>query len=162
MKPAYLNPSAVARHTPGFRGVVWVSFGHTATPADKASTEGLPRQDLHFTSADRESLRQLKSVLASSCVGVRLVLAGPAADIHSAAAAAAECGLLEEEIRLLSESAGMTVVFCGHCHTTTPSTQGPGSDVDCQGCATTLAISDHFSRRKAAYLGFAAHAEEAA
>jgi hypothetical protein len=161
MRPADVNPSAVAGHMPGFRGVVRVSFGQTANLADD-SNEGRPRQDLHFASADQESLGQLKSVLASSYVGVRLVLAGPPADIHAAAAAAAECGLIEEEIRLLSEAAGITVVFCGHCHATTSSTQGPGSEVDCQGCATTLAISGHFSRRKAAYLGFAAHAEEAA
>jgi hypothetical protein len=34
--------------------------------------------------------------------------------------------------------------------------------VDCQACATAMAVSDHFSRRRGAYLGFAARAEEPA
>lgn len=161
MKPASVDPSAAAGRATGYRGVVLVSFGHAESLAAER-TDGRPRQNLHFESADHESLRQLKSVLASTFVGVRLVLAGPQSDICAAAAAAAQCGLVQEEIRLLSEGAGTWRVFCGHCHATTSSAQGPGSEVDCQGCATTLAITGHFSRRQAAYLGFAAHAEEAA
>ncbi|MGO4236964.1 dimethylamine monooxygenase subunit DmmA family protein [Pseudarthrobacter sp. YAF2] len=161
MKPAYVNPSAVAGPVHGFRGVICVSFGQAESLAPE-NPDGLPQQDLHFTSADHESLRQLRSVLASTYVGMRLVLAGPTADIQAAAAVAAECGLVEEEMRLLGKGAGISVVFCGHCHTKTPSLQGPGSEVHCQGCSTTLVISGHFSRRKAAYLGFAAHAEESA
>lgn len=159
--PAVYTMSAEAAGTgPGFRGVVGVSFGNPAAPSgDSAGIRS--RRDLHFESADAWALRHLKSVLVQACVGVRLVLSGPPADVQAAAAAAAECGLVDEEITLLTEGAGPLVVFCGHCHTPTPSAAGPGSEIECRGCARVLAVSSHFSRRKAAFLGFAAHAEEA-
>jgi hypothetical protein len=34
--------------------------------------------------------------------------------------------------------------------------------VKCQGCDIILTVTDHFSRRRGAYLGYSAHAEEAA
>lgn len=146
---------------PGFRGILRVSFGHPRDPAGE-DTGGRPRRDLHFDSAHPGALPQLRSAFAGARVGVRLVLAGPPADIHAAAAAAAECGLVDEEITLLADGAGPRVVVCGHCHAATPTSAAPGSEVDCQGCATAMAVSDHFSRRRGAYLGFAARAEEPA
>ena len=74
----------------------------------------------------------------------------------------AECGLVDEEITLLCDEVGPRVIFCGHCHTSTTTDHPIGTDVDCQGCATTLTFTDHFSRRVGGYLGFSAHAEEAA
>jgi hypothetical protein len=53
------------------------------------------------------------------------------------------------------------VIYCPHCRTTTID-EAAGSEVACQGCTTTLTITDHFSRRRGAYLGYSAHAEEAA
>ncbi|WP_311133338.1 dimethylamine monooxygenase subunit DmmA family protein [Arthrobacter oryzae] len=154
-------PATGAGCEPGFRGVICVSIGATDALANH-NTGGRPRHDLCFASANPGTLSDLRSELGRSCVGVRLVLAGPPADIHAAAAAAAECGLLEEEITLLCDDVGPRVVFCGHCRTATTTVQAPGAEVDCQGCATTLAITDHFSRRLGGYLGFSAHAEEAA
>ena len=95
-------------------------------------------------------------------MGVRLVLTGPLADIQAAAAVAAECGLVEEEVTLVGDGSEHRKVFCAHCRTVTMTVEPIGSEVECQGCATVLSISNHFSRRIAAYLGFAAHAEEAA
>nr|WP_302846617.1 dimethylamine monooxygenase subunit DmmA family protein [Arthrobacter sp. ok909] len=101
------------------------------------------------------------SVFSSSRVGVRLVLAGPPTDIRAAAAAAADCGLLGEEVTLLPHETGPRLVYCPHCLATTID-GAAGTEVKCQGCATTLSITDHFSRRRGAYLGYSAHAEEAA
>lgn len=117
--------------------------------------------DLQFTSANPKALSDLKAALRNSCVGVHLVLAGPPADIHAAASTAAECGLSDEELTLLSDGVGPCVVFCGHCHTLTTTDQAIGSEVSCQGCDTTLYFTNHFSRRVGGYLGFSAHAEEA-
>jgi dimethylamine monooxygenase subunit C len=144
---------------PGFRGVICASFGSTDDIAGQ-DTGGRPRHDLRFPSANPQTLSELRSVLERSCIGVRLVLAGPPADVHAAAAAAAECGMLDEEMTLRCDENGPRIVFCGHCHTAT-TVQPGGSEVDCQGCGTTLAITDHFSRRVGGYLGFSAHAEEA-
>ncbi|WP_461186609.1 dimethylamine monooxygenase subunit DmmA family protein [Arthrobacter sp. Z4-13] len=153
--------SAAGGNGPGFRGVICVSFGKPAVPAPE-DAPGALRQHLDFESADREALSCLQLVLSDACVGVRLVLAGPPADVHAAAAAAAGCGLVEEEIEILQDTGEPSTVFCGHCHTTARTQQQPGSNVVCQGCGTVLIISSHFSRRQASYLGYAAHAEEAA
>lgn len=144
---------------PGFRGVICASFGSTGDTAGHA-TGDQPRHDLHFESATPESLSELRQALENSHVGVRLVLAGPPADIRAAAALAADCGLLEGEVTLLSDEVGPRVIYCPHCRTTTIDGSG-GSELECQGCSTTLAITDHFSRRKGAYLGYSAYAEEA-
>ena len=138
-----------------------MSFGSTDV-LQRHDTGGGPRQDLRFDSAVPAALANLRSVLGRSRVGVRLILAGTPADVHAAASAAAECGLVDEEITLLSDEVGRRVIFCGHCHTATTTDHPIGTDVDCQGCATTLTFTDHFSRRVGGYLGFSAHAEDAA
>ena len=146
---------------PGFRGVICASFGSTEALADH-DTGGQPRHDLRFASANPQTLSDLRLVLGRSHVGVRLVLAGPLADIRAAAAAASECGLLGDEVTLLDDEVGPRVVYCPHCRTATTTVEPVGSEVECQGCATILSITDHFSRRMGAYLGYSAHAEEAA
>jgi hypothetical protein len=145
---------------PGFRGVIYVSFGSGDTAGHDSGVQ--PRHDLRFDAADPEALAELRSALASSHVGVRLVLAGPPVDIRAAAAAAAECGLQQEEITLLGDDSAPRVIYCPHCRSTTKTVRPAGEEVPCQGCGTILATTDHFSRRLGAYLGYAAHAEEAA
>lgn len=145
---------------PGFRGVICASFGSTGDTAGR-DTGDRPRFDLHFTSANPEALSELRAALGRACVGVRLVIAGPPADVHAAAAVAAGCGLLDEEMTLQCDENGPWVVFCGHCHVSTTTTQAIGSEVVCQGCGIALATTDHFSRRRGGYLGYSAHAEEA-
>ena len=154
-----MPPAAGTGLEPGFRGVICASFGATGDTAG-LDTNGRPRHDLHFEAATQDALSELRTVLASSRVGVRLALTGPPADIRAAAAVAIESGLLEEEVTLLPHEAGPRAIYCPHCLTTTidPSAR---SEVQCQGCATTLAVTDHFSRRKGAYLGYSAYAEEA-
>jgi dimethylamine monooxygenase subunit C len=120
------------------------------------------RQDLAFASASPESLERLKAVLNQANVGVRLVLAGPSADILAARSTATECGMIEEEMTLLHEGTGHHCVFCAHCRATTAVSGAAGNEIACSGCATVLSVSGHFSRRLAAYLGYAANAEEAA
>ena len=159
--PSASTTAVSADSGPGFRGVLCVSFGRTEALAGE-DTGARTRQDLSFESANPETLSQLQSLFGEARIGFRLVLAGPPADIHAAAAVAAQSGLLDEEIRLLSDGTGPLVVFCGHCHALTATRGAPGSETECHGCATTLAVSDHFSRRHGGYLGYAAHAEEAA
>lgn len=161
MRSAIMTPAAGAVPGPRFRGVICASFGSTEALGDPA-TGGRPRRHLRYEPAAPENLTHLASVLNEACVGVRLVLAGPPAHVHAAAAAAAECGLLDEEVTLRCDEAGPRVIFCAHCRTATETVQAAGSEVDCPGCATTLAFSGHFSRRIGGYLGYAAHAEEAA
>ncbi len=145
---------------PGFRGVICVSFGATGD-AVGYDTGGQPRYDFRFDAATAEALSELRSALGSSHVGVRLVLAGPTADVRAAAAAAAECGLQQEEMTLLSDETAARVIYCPHCRASTKTGRPAGEEVQCQGCGTVLVTTDHFSRRLGAYLGYAALAEEA-
>lgn len=160
MHSASMTSTALVDLEPGFRGVICASFGFADGTAEY-NTGGRPRHDLRFESASPEALAELRFALGQSRVGVRLVLSGPPADIHAAAADAARCGLLDEEMTLLCDEDGPRVVFCGHCHDTTTTLLPPGAEVECRGCATVLATTDHFSRRRGAYLGYSAHAEEA-
>ncbi len=146
---------------PGFRGLIRVSFGK-ATPLTADGNDSRPQHYLHFDSASVEALSQLRFAIELACVGVRLLITGPPRDIHAAAAVAAECGLAEEEVTLVSDECELRIVFCAHCRTRTETAKPVGSEVECQGCGTDLEIANHFSRRQAAYLGFAANAEEAA
>jgi dimethylamine monooxygenase subunit C len=160
MRSASMPSAAGNGLEPGFRGVICVSFGSTDDTA-VPDTDGQLRYDLHFEAATADTLSELASVFSSSRVGVRLVLAGPPTDIRAAAAVAADCGLLGEEVTLLSQETGPRLVYCPHCLSTTID-EAAGTEVKCQGCATVLAVTDHFSRRRGAYLGYSAHAEEAA
>ena len=161
MRTAPRPPATGASWKPGFRGVICASFGEAAALADHEAGD-LPRQELRFVSANPQALARLRSVLGRSLVGARLILTGPPADVHAAASVAADCGLVDEEMTILCNEVGPRVIFCGHCHTSTTTDLPIGTDVHCQGCATTLTFTDHFSRRVGGYLGFSAHAEEAA
>lgn len=150
--------TSTGSRVPGFRGVICASFGSTDALADH-DTGDQPRQNLLFPSANLNALCELRSVLGYSRVGVRLLLHGPLADIRAAAAVAAECGLVGDEVTLLNDEVGPREVYCPHCRTTT-TVAAADPEVDCQGCATTLTITNHFSRRMGAYLGYSAHVEE--
>jgi dimethylamine monooxygenase subunit C len=139
-----------------------VTFGPEPQAGTGPHSPPESRQDLSFGSASPESLERLKAVLNEARVGVRLVVAGPSADIYAARAAAAECGMVEEEMTLLHRVDGQRRVFCAHCRATTLVPEAAGVGIGCSGCATVLSVSEHFSRRLAAYLGYAANAEEAA
>ncbi|WP_159708904.1 dimethylamine monooxygenase subunit DmmA family protein [Arthrobacter sp. 18067] len=159
MRSASMPPAAGTGLEPGFRGVICASFGTGDTA--KLHSDGQPKHDFRFDAATPEALSQLRSALGCSKVGVRLLLAGPTPDIRAAAAVAAECGLQQEEMTLLSEEAAPRAIYCPHCHSTTTTLRVAGSEVRCKGCGTNLTTTDHFSRRMGAYLGYQAHVEEA-
>ncbi|KUM32461.1 dimethylamine monooxygenase subunit DmmA family protein [Arthrobacter sp. EpRS71] len=154
-----MPPAAGTGSEPGFRGVICASFGADNTA--ELPGGGQPKHDLRFDSATPEALSELRRALGCSKVGVRLMLAGPTSDIRAAAAVAAECGIQQEEMTLLSEENAPRAIYCPHCHATTPTLRVAGSEVKCTNCCTNLTTTDHFSRRMGAYLGYQAHVEEA-
>ncbi|PYI64043.1 hypothetical protein CVV68_22775 [Arthrobacter livingstonensis] len=162
MRPASMTVPEGICCDPGFRGLICVSFGKTDSLTADYHTGGQRRHVIHFDGANTDTLSYLRSTIELACVGVRLVLIGPMADIKAAAAVAAECGLADDEVTLVSDGSEHRTVFCAHCRTVTKTVEPTGSELECQGCTTVLSISNHFSRRIAAYLGYAAHAEEAA
>jgi hypothetical protein len=104
------------------------------------------------------ALEALGSMLRSSQMGLRLDLVGPEDAIWQAAGVAARYGMSSAEMRLFQTGTKARPVFCVHCRAMT---RGVRTNlVDCSGCARTLFVRDHFSRRLGAYMGFQIDAEE--
>lgn len=109
------------------------------------------------TAAD--ALGALDSAIATSSVGVRLLVAGPAGDCLLVRAHALRAGLEDDEISVVSTGSGPITVFCSHCRATTTAAAGIDDVVPCAGCGRNLLVYHHVSRRTGAYLGFMVDAE---
>lgn len=106
-------------------------------------------------------LGQLQRDLGLAMVGVRILLAGPEADVYAARAVALGSGAVDSELLLRVTGASERRVYCPHCAATTTAEVGIGGILDCSGCSRSLAVYHHFSRSTARYLGFMADAEDA-
>lgn len=107
---------------------------------------------------DDELETVLRDRLAAAMVGMRLHLAGSDAFVRRMSAAALDAGLLPDEIAVIAETDPAAYrVACVHCRAITePVTE---TVMRCAGCRRALFVYHHFSRRKAAYMGFQADAE---
>ncbi len=100
----------------------------------------------------------LRDRLAHARVGVRLHLAGTDALVRRLTAAGLEAGLHEDEIGFACDRKQLAYrVACVHCHAITEPVET--TVADCAGCGRLLLVYHHYSRRKAAYMGFQADAE---
>ncbi|WP_312778369.1 dimethylamine monooxygenase subunit DmmA family protein [Corynebacterium variabile] len=112
--------------------------------------------------ADRglNGLPQLRRMLLTSTVGLRLLVTGTEWQVLTVTAVARECGLLASEIRASATSPGISgdavplIVFCAHCEaeTLSPATT-PGATTTCAGCGRHLEIHPHVNSSQARYLG---------
>jgi len=69
-------------------------------------------------------------------------------------------GMLPEQIKLCAPVEQYRTVYCCHCyHFSTGVTHSPAT---CAGCQRLLAVTDHFSRKSGAYLGYQVNAEDPA
>lgn len=121
------------------------------------ATLGVPES---VSSADsvEELERLLHDLLATAVVGVRVHVAGSDAVVRRLGAVAWDAGLLADEIGLACDvEQAVYRVACVHCGEIVESVSD--TIVDCTGCGRTLFVYHHFSRRKAAYMGFQADAE---
>ncbi|MGY1631706.1 dimethylamine monooxygenase subunit DmmA family protein [Geodermatophilus sp. SYSU D01186] len=109
---------------------------------------GLPR-------TDEGSGAELARRLGALCVGARLVIAGPEADVLAMAAHARRAGLVPEEITTFAVGRESLRVFCVHCEVTSRLAADPGAEVDCPGCGTRLEVHEHVSGHRGSYLASA-------
>ncbi|MGY1820779.1 dimethylamine monooxygenase subunit DmmA family protein [Geodermatophilus sp. SYSU D00079] len=109
---------------------------------------GLPR-------TDEGSGAELARRLGALCVGARLAIAGPEADVLALAAHARRAGLLPEETTTFAVERESLRVFCVHCGTTSRLATAPGAEVDCPGCGTRLEVHEHVSGHRGSYLASA-------
>jgi dimethylamine monooxygenase subunit C len=151
--------------TRGREYVLW-AFGPEGYLAGAAWLEetdpGVPTEQHSAPAAEREVLAAIQASLATAVVGVRVVFAGPEADVYAARAVALDAGACGDEIVLLITSAKQRRVYCPHCRTTSVTLAPLAGTVPCSGCSRTLMVYHHFSRRTARYLGFLADTEDIA
>jgi dimethylamine monooxygenase subunit C len=102
-------------------------------------------------------LEALPGVLDASLMGARLYVAGPESFMGLVMRTAHEFNLNRDEVR--AEECGTLArrVYCIHCNVVTEEVRT--NIVSCRGCARSLLVRDHYSRRLAAYMGVMADAE---
>lgn len=158
-------PAGVPGVDPAARAVAMLGFGpageQVVTGWAGQVGRGVPVWSRLAARADLPALAALEDHLGSATVGVRLMLAGPEADVLAARSAAVRCGLVDAELRTAVTDTGLKRVFCAHCRTTTEGVVAVAAEVECSGCRRRLHVYAHLSRRLGAYLGFMADAEEA-
>lgn len=131
-----------------------VELLHAGEPA---TAEATLREHAGEPAAAEAALREW---LAVAHVGVRLHLVGSDAFVRRMAAVAVASGLQADEIGVSADEARPAFrVACVHCRAITEPAER--TVVRCAGCARTLFVYHHYSRRKAAYMGFQADAEVA-
>ncbi|MFT4126166.1 MAG: dimethylamine monooxygenase subunit DmmA family protein [Gordonia sp. (in: high G+C Gram-positive bacteria)] len=105
----------------------------------------------------------LRSAIARSAVGVRVLVAASAGDGLCLRAVAVGAGLEDDELAVTvvdpDPGTAAIAVFCSHCRTTNHVAAEVDDVVGCGGCHRDLLVYYHVSRRSGAYLGFMVDAE---
>ncbi|MDN7122780.1 hypothetical protein INN71_15425 [Nocardioides sp. ChNu-153] len=102
----------------------------------------------------------LHADLAVARVGHRVLVAGTAEACLAVRAAAVRAGLADDELRFGAVAADVRTVWCVHCSATTTAAVAAGGVVACPGCARSLLVYEHVSRRTGHHLGFMVDAED--
>lgn len=101
----------------------------------------------------------LDVLLAEARVGMRFLVTGPEAEVYAVRARLREAGAIDEEISLLVTDRSRIRVYCAHCQHTHLHEARVNETVFCPGCRHQLIVHYHFSRQRAAYLGYMVGAE---
>jgi hypothetical protein len=105
------------------------------------------------------SYEALDALLAEARVGMRFLVTGPEAEVYAVRARLREAGAIDEEISLLVTDRSRIRVYCAHCQHTHLHEARVNETVFCPGCRRRLIVHYHFSRQRAAYLGYMVDAE---
>jgi hypothetical protein len=130
--------------------------------AAAAADQGHPVQRMTVDGrVDDGALTELARRLDRLCVGARLAVCGPEADVLVVAAAARRVGLLPEELAAFAVDRGDLSVFCVHCEATSRAAAAPGAEVTCPGCRRRIEVHEHVSGHRGSYLASAIAPPEA-
>ncbi|WP_156910393.1 dimethylamine monooxygenase subunit DmmA family protein [Nocardia mangyaensis] len=105
------------------------------------------------------------AALASARTGWRFLVVGDGAGVARIRARIVAAGAIDEELITVvlgaddGFDAGTREVFCAHCRSTTATGARIDETMTCGGCGVELVVYYHFSRRRHAYLGYSADAE---
>jgi len=115
---------------------------------------------VHLCADVAAGIAALEADLVSARVGHRVLVAGTADACLAVRAAAVRAGLADDELRFGVVAADVRTVWCVHCSATTGAAVGLDEDLTCSGCARTLVVYPHVSRRTGHHLGFMVDAED--
>lgn len=96
----------------------------------------------------------LPHILAEQKMGTRLYLAGNWETVESVAERAMEAGFTEQEMEIHGIDTPPVRLFCPKCYGVQQLDKYPSPSACCPQCGVSLDISQHYSRRWKAYLGF--------
>lgn len=136
-----------------------ISVLYTPTAgADYAKTlQKVVPEGLQILASELEVLAQLKALLPTMLMGMRLYVAGSEDFMWSVAEVVKSFGI--EDADIMKEIAGTLArpIYCVHCKAIT---HGVTTNIGkCSGCGRMLFVRDHFSRRLGAYMGLMIDAE---
>jgi DNA-directed RNA polymerase subunit RPC12/RpoP len=130
------------------------SSGSDAQPAHFAA---LGLEELRIFPDAPSLLKEFRSLLDASLMGLRLYVAGPESFIGLAMKVALEFDLNKDEMRAEELGTRARRVYCIHCRATAEEVRT--NIVRCADCGSWLLVRDHYSRRLAAYMGVMVDAE---
>ncbi|MHC9293919.1 dimethylamine monooxygenase subunit DmmA family protein [Mycobacterium sp. LTG2003] len=137
-----------------------IAFGSADDVVSVWTTQLPVEPTVHRVTTDEEARAALAGDLASAVVGWRLMIAGPANACLRLRACALERGVADDEMTIASTEVATRDVQCVHCRAVTTAAVDLESTLRCAGCARTLLVYYHVSRRQGAHLGFMADAEQ--
>ena len=113
--------------------------------------------DVSLFGREEELLTRLQDVLNHSVMGTRLYVAGPESFMGLVMRIARHFNLNKDEVR--AEECGSLArrVYCIHCQTATENVTT--NIAQCKDCNRWLLVRDHYSSRRAAYMGVMVDAE---
>ncbi|MDR4946447.1 dimethylamine monooxygenase subunit DmmA family protein [Neobacillus cucumis] len=111
----------------------------------------------HASAEDRSlfipfSKNDVPTILYKQLVGTHLLIAGNPAFLGEIKELAYLAGFSENEIQSVVLGPKEETVFCVKCYSSNLKQQA--EEIHCRHCETTLQVSNHFSKRLNAYLGY--------
>ncbi|MDR7074402.1 dimethylamine monooxygenase subunit DmmA family protein [Fictibacillus barbaricus] len=95
------------------------------------------------------------SFLEKQKIGSYLYVSLPKSEIYQARVLAEKLGFSEETAQFIGYGENVVRVFCSRCHSINKTVEEQ-REILCQQCVLELSISDHYSKKHNAYLGYAA------
>lgn len=137
---------------------VFVCLGEMPSPMADVYAQCDDAQRLLISATDMAELdKTIASTATSLPLSTTVYIAGDEAFLWHVAERFMAQGMRQEQIEMFAPESNGRSVFCCHCYHITPEvTHNPSA---CGGCGRVLAITDHFSRKSASYLGYQVNAE---
>lgn len=108
-----------------------------------------PKQSPYLSSF---SILEIPHLLNHQVIGSRLFISGEWPTIHAVKEEAYKIGFSEDEIQTVGIGSKEEKVFCAKCYSY--NVKKKENELLCEHCHTLLDVSNHFSKRHDAYLGY--------